>query len=310
MIDIEWALAYDGADWEDEICLLLQCRHGANNVQRVPATDRGDLGLDAFCLTDGAVYQCFAPQRALSLAERLKRHRKKMSEDVQKFIDNADRISKLLGNLKVPRWIFVVPLADSKELLLHAACLSELVRAAKLPFVSPDFQIQVQDAHDFEAERREALRRGIQELSIKPDEADLAQAEEWANENMRLARNMEVKLQAVHPGEDAGYISERTHALIQAYIEGQNVLTILNVQHPEIWEQVQSEIQRTERRLVRLGKDGSAAASLVLRRELNELATKLTRGTVLLSESTADDISMGTVADWLMRCPLDFPRSA
>jgi hypothetical protein len=51
---------WDGNDWEDHVLRLLQDMHGAENVQPVPATHKGDCGIDYFCVNKGIVYQCYA----------------------------------------------------------------------------------------------------------------------------------------------------------------------------------------------------------------------------------------------------------
>jgi hypothetical protein len=310
MSDHLWAQSLDGPDWEEEIFLLLQIRHGPNHVQRVPAVDHGDLGIDAFCLSDGSVYQCYAPQGASAVRERYTRHRKKMTEDVDKFIDRRDKISAVLGNLRISRWILTVPLNDSKEILEHAATKAQLVRDAGLPYVASDFQILVQDAQDFKLERREAVLRGARSLDVPVDEVEEHRILQWIGENNPLVASLRRKLQAIHPHENSEYLAERIDVLITAFIQGENLLSRLSQDHPDLWEKVQREIKRTERRLVVTGRDSATQPGVTFRRELAAFADALEESRVLVSATTADSISHGKVADWLMRCPLDFPEVA
>lgn len=310
MTDHTWAQSLDGTDWEEEVFLLLQIRHGPNHVQRVPSEDKGDLGLDAFCHSDGSVYQCYAPEGAGSSRERYRRHRKKMTDDIQKFIDRKEKIAAVLGNLKVPRWILVVPLNDSKDILQHAATKASLVRGAQLPYVALEFQILVQDAVDFTLERREAVLRGARDLDLPVEDLEQGQVEQWVQHNNPLVENLRRKLHAVYQGEHPDYVAERMEILISAFIQGENLLSTLNQDHPDIWEKVQREIKRTERRLVVSGRDSASVAATSFRQELAALADALSESRVLVSSATAENISHGMVTDWLMRCPLDFPEVA
>jgi hypothetical protein len=308
MADYSWAQSMDGTDWEEEIFLLLQIRHGPQNIQRVPSQDQGDLGLDSYCVSDGTVYQYYAPEGILSIRDRYIRHRDKITEDIGKFIDRKDRIAALLGNLVVPRWILVVPLNDSKEILIHAATKAELVRQTGRTYVAPEFQILVQDAADFTIERRKSLSSGIQTLDLRADEVEDELVEQWTNNNNSLVANLRRKLTAVYPTETNEYLAERVQFLVAAFIQGENLLAALNADHPEVWEKVQEQIRRTERRLRFMGRGVTSAPANLMREEVSAFKAALHETQILVSASTAETLSFGKVSDWLLRCPLDFPE--
>jgi len=57
-------------EWEQFVFGLLQDRHGALNVMKVPARHLGDFGLDYYCLADRVVYQCYAVREPCEVADR------------------------------------------------------------------------------------------------------------------------------------------------------------------------------------------------------------------------------------------------
>src|SRR6266481_8250875 len=98
---------WDGKEWQSFALVLVRQRHGATNVQRVPDADRGDLGLEAFTITDGCLYQCYAPMYSSQMAERTRKIRAKMNMDIGKLLMNAGRVREMLGSLQVVRWILL-----------------------------------------------------------------------------------------------------------------------------------------------------------------------------------------------------------
>lgn len=74
-VEIEF---WDGNEWEEHVLRLLQDRHGAENVQKVPAKHHGDSGLDYFCLDKRIVYQCYAVEEPIDVAERAKKQKSKI----------------------------------------------------------------------------------------------------------------------------------------------------------------------------------------------------------------------------------------
>lgn len=151
---------FDGDEWEDFALLLLQDRHGALDIHKVPADDQGDLGLDYFCISDGVVYQCYAVDEPVSIAQRAEKQKSKMTVDLAKFIKNSAEILQIMQGQIVKRWVLLVPLHNSKAVNLHAGKKAGEIKALNLPHVALDFTIVVQDLTCFP---ESAIEKGTQD---------------------------------------------------------------------------------------------------------------------------------------------------
>ena len=76
---------WDPNDWELHAFGLLQDRHGALNVMKVPARHKGDYGLDYYCLSGCVAYQCYAVQEPCDVADRATKQIAKITTDLRKF---------------------------------------------------------------------------------------------------------------------------------------------------------------------------------------------------------------------------------
>lgn len=142
--------AWDGNEWEAHVLRLLQDQYGHENVQKVPAKHKGDCGLDYFCLNKLVVYQCYAVEEPVCVADRATKQKSKITTDIGKFCDAAKGAAEMFAGYGIKRWILAVPLNDSKEVVQHALKKSGEVIAKKLSYVDPDFQILVHDKDDFD----------------------------------------------------------------------------------------------------------------------------------------------------------------
>ncbi|OHB26281.1 MAG: hypothetical protein A2790_20160 [Phenylobacterium sp. RIFCSPHIGHO2_01_FULL_69_31] len=123
---------WDGDDWENHVGRLLQDRHGATNVQKVPAKHFGDGGLDYYCTSETVVYQCYAVQEPVDIATRALKQKTKITTDIGKLCKADGLAAKLFKSKPVSRWILAVPKHDSQEVNSHAAIKAEEVRSMGL----------------------------------------------------------------------------------------------------------------------------------------------------------------------------------
>src|SRR5437588_2907309 len=133
-----------GEEWQNWANKLLTCHYGPTNYQKVPDNDRGDSGIEGFTITEGHAYQAYGCEgEPLKTADRYEKHRDKVTEDINKFIQNQAILSKIFGLVKITRWVLFVPYFDSKEIVIHASKKTTEVLDAKLPYVSDTFRVSV-----------------------------------------------------------------------------------------------------------------------------------------------------------------------
>jgi hypothetical protein len=64
------------------------------------------------------------------------------------------------------------------------------------------------------------------------------------------------------------------------------------------------------RRLAFAGLQGGPAPGAILNTEIEKLIAAIKSAAPNLSDGNAEQIAFGTVSEWIMRCPLDFPPNA
>ncbi|MBF0175102.1 MAG: hypothetical protein HQL83_16945 [Magnetococcales bacterium] len=105
---------HTGDGWEKIATALIGQRHGPLNIQTIPAATQGDAGLDAVCRSEGIVYQFYSVQSVHGFYEG---QRDKLTRDINKFINNKDKIKNLLGECKIKRWVLMAPVCNDRRLI-------------------------------------------------------------------------------------------------------------------------------------------------------------------------------------------------
>jgi len=293
---------WDPNDWEAYSYGLLQDRHGPLNVQKVPARHKGDQGLDYYCLGEGVVYQCYAVQEPCDVAARAANQIKKATTDLKKFCSDSKALNALFGGKPIRKWVLLVPLHDSSSVNQHLAKKTTELRAANLKYVAGDIEVIVQDIGAFDTTSIEHRRRQASEFTFATRLPSAADVENWSESQNDLVRNLIRKLQK----RVAGSATADADRFIGWFLERENTLEDLRETAPQLHEAVRKIVSRLTTRLEFAGPpDGKPPQ--VLRDTLEELANTLRSEIPNLSAEGAERMALGTVADWLLRCPLDYP---
>jgi hypothetical protein len=282
---------------------LIRFTYGRDKVQEVPARHKGDLGIEGFT-HDGHAFQCYAVQEPVSTKERYEKQRDKLTKDIGKLWSKRDDFANLLGDVKINCYFLLVPLWDSKELIQHATSKAAEVKRWELPFVENDkFHIIVTNDDAFSFARAQLLARPPELVPISPATTDDARA--WIESNLGLYEIMNRKLKAVFgdPVKRDRYI----HSLLVKHIESGNMLTKLRSRFPDQWENAMSCIRSRESLLELEHLDGSSPSSTNVVKEIVQcLRTDLSRDAESIGPNAISGLAWGTIAEWLIRCPLDF----
>lgn len=293
---------WDGIAWQRHAHILVQMRHGASNVQRVPDKVNGDAGLEFFTL-DGCLYQCFAPEDPGNTPKTSSAMKQKATRDLPKLKEYEDTLAKLLCGLKCSRWILFCPVLDDKAVIAHVRAKGAEVAALGLSFLSADFEALVQSQDDFTAEATK-----LRELPIGPDLliAQPSEEEITAQEFTDLVVTLDGKLSRAYPLVTESKRTKIRRTYVKNHIKGGNTLASLKSEHPMLWERAWQTISAEESRLEMLGAAGEAAPAERLQESLSRIEEGLRKDLPHVAHSTLTAISAGTLSDWLMRCPLDF----
>jgi hypothetical protein len=294
-----------GSEWQAWADKLLQRHHGPGEYQKVPDRDKGDAGIEGFTISTGCAYQAYGPVEPLSTQERYEKHRSKMSQDIRKFIENRVLLSSLFGNVKIHRWILLVPHYDSKEIVRHATKKTQEVLSEKLPYVADDFRVCIEDEVVFSVERDEFLHSRVGAINVYEDEITHQRIIEWVDANDDLVKAVEEKVSRVkRKNEERRSFRDQ---IIKVYLEGQNILEELR-RYPLAYENIRRAKSQTERYLVLESLTSKGASIDILNGSLDKIRNTVLDQAPELARSTIEAIAWEAVADWIIRCPLDFSR--
>ena len=287
-----------GTEWQNFISRLLK-RHYGNSYQEVPDRDGGDYGIEGFSISDQTVYQCYAAEEPLTTKALYEKQRDKTTTDIKKFIRYRDQLSSLFGNIKIERWVLVVPRFESSKLIKHAAQKTEEVKNSNLPYVTENFRVTICTANVWEIERKELMNSQLEKLHIH-ETADVS----IPIEGSHLLENLRRKLRKLTNDEKT--IKSIEQKFWEHYVDSEAKLSILNEQYPDyyvIYRQTKIEKEKyleIDRFLT------SAAPKDFLKSTLDTFQSTLESELPGVSETTIKALSQGTLSSWLLHCPLDF----
>jgi hypothetical protein len=297
---------WDPNDWELHTLGLLQDRHGATNVMKVPARHKGDFGIDYYCASGRVAYQCYAVQEPCEVDDRANKQKAKITNDLKKFCSRPEVASLFAAN-PVQRWILLVPIHDSAQVNLHLSTKTEQVRAMGLTYVTPDFEVLVHDLEFFDRSSVELRAFHRRQISLLSQPATPAEIESWTQASDPLVMSLTRKLiKRIGPGDQAE-LDRNVHQMVGLFLEKENTLTALRQNAPQLHEALAAVISRHATRLSFHGSPDDATPHQILRTEVDALIKEMTESIPNFSVGSAQQIALGTIAEWLLRCPLDFP---
>jgi len=297
-----------GDEWEAWANRLLSHHYGPTDYQRVPAKDRGDAGIEGFCVSKREAFQCYGCEEPISVDERYKKQRDKMTADVQKFIDNRSTLQQLFRTLKMTRWVFFVPHFDSKEIVAHAAKKTQEIIHAALPYVDDDFRVVVCQETDFAVARDQLINATSQGLRFKTSPITAEEVNAWTQSNDVMLGVLKGKIGKLPTLHTQAQRDTFVIKVLQWYLSGQALLERLR-DYPQVYEKV-IETKSHRETFLAMGSLHGSASNVVVMETLTDFKETLKREAKELHDFCAEQLAYEAVADWLIRCPLEFPEAA
>lgn len=286
---------FEGSEWE-EFCRQALARKYGVAWQKIPSKNQGDWGLEGFVRGEGIVVQCFADD-SVSHSDRTRKQKGKLTSDIPKLRKYSDALSARL-HMIVHTYLFLVPSFDEKELLKHADVKAELARSWGLQWIDANFAISIHDI-DFLSEEWQALRGGLRPV------LEIDEPENPVEPDGELVATLVRKLEAI-PRLAANPDQAHTwqQDLLVDFVRGSGLLLKLDDLNPDYADRITRIIDGRESRLARR----TTATEPVddLNRLTSELADAIHRDLTSIDDGDVLSIAGRTVADWLMRCPLEY----
>lgn len=298
--------SWDPNDWELHAFGLLQDRHGATSVMKVPSRHKGDFGIDYYCVSGRVAYQCYAVQEPCEVDDRATKQKAKITRDLNKFCSRSEVATLFVGS-KVERWILVVPIHDSAQVNLHLSTKTKQVRALGLAYVAADFEVLVHDLECFDPASVGLRSFHRRQISLPFQPATATQINSWTQASNPLVTALSRKLvKRIGSGDDAK-LENAVQEMVGRFLEKENILDSLRRKAPQLHEALAAVISRQAAKLSFYGSPENATPHHILRTEVDSLIAELKQSIPNFSDGSAQQIALGTIAEWLLRCPLDFP---
>lgn len=279
---------------------LLALKYAEGDFQRIPAKHGGDFGIECFVRSQGYAYQCYAASEPSETKKIYEAQRDKITTDIGKFCANKSELERVFGLLKIKCWILVVPTFESAQLVGHAATKAKEVQALNLTYCTRDFSINVCDDLPWALEKAKLGFAGHQRLVVEPVVPTDTTTDEWGQQNALSVARLKRKARALTTNVDAF-----SRAAVRKHILGRNMYDSIQSAYPDIHQEIQRIKTVLERRLDGLNyefSDTKQYLQWVKSQFREQLRARFDNFALETIETIVDE----AVADWLLRCPLQF----
>lgn len=288
-----------GDDWEKWVNMLLITRYGDGGYQPIPAKDRGDAGLEGFATSVGHAYQSYSPYQSYSTNERVNGIKRKIRDDVNKLIKNHVHIKALIGKKRIHKWILVVPKMESKECIKQAKKYEGIILNKGLDYISDSFQIFIHDEDSYQPEISIIIKSTNGYIAIDNDHYAIDDLKNLEDDSVSVA-NLARKCRLVY-GKDVSSIKVSEH--LKNAARKKNILATLR-RIPTQYEQA-FKIKKSQEAKHLLFANKSKGHDELLYARLQDLESDF-KAVPALDVASARTVCMGTLAEWLMDCHIDF----
>lgn len=310
MIQTEFGV-FDGDKWEGvcKICFYRMYEEQNEIYTHIEASP-GDDGLEGFTRT-GKAFQCYCPDRNYSAEELYQKQIAKINKDLRKLKDKEEAIKKHLGNVKIKTWFLVTPEIRKKEIVAYCNKKTEEVKEWNLSIVdNSNFNVTAVDIAFVLPYLKIALNSIDQKIQYNPTErVSEGNVIQYKGDESYLVGNVinkhRKKLNQQNVGTDAN-IDKLTHKTIKHYLDGRKVLEMWQNESPKEYEKFRRIIGQEEEDIEELclfpNENHNQRYKEVKERTIEKLSTAFQH----IDEITIRDLANYVIADWLLRCPLNF----
>lgn len=301
---------WDPDAWENHVNNLLAVHHhlSGETYARVPSRVHGDGGLEGFS-TNGHVYQMYADDSGHDADARAKGQKRKIDTDLPKLELYKDFWTGMFQTTKVVQWDLVVPIFEAKEVQRHAQIKGAELKARRLSFVADSFRARVTSDIDYPVALGILKQGGIAALRLQVPKSTEDDVREYENKEPTLIATMDSKVKRLMATADDNDRVETRRDLLKQYLRSQNMLNKLKTVAKPVWETVKDHIDAFEERVAIASRFDPTSPHKRFVDTASELRAELTQAASALSSIEIECLVQGTIALWLLRCPLNFPRN-
>lgn len=296
---------FDGNSWEEFCQVCLKLKYESEGYQALPAW-QGDLGIEGFTRT-GKAFQCYCPDEDYEPQTLYEKQRNKITTDLGKLKKNELELKKYLNGVLIQQWIFLTPMYKNKELVKHCQTKASDLKNINLNILSKDFDVLIYDIDYFAAQIQIVKGMTNKKLEILADR-DESKDINWKETNIDLVNNAVTKHGKIIPESPnkEEKINKLTNFTIGDFLDEQQLVTEWKNLIPNDYEKflrLVSDYEKTVEEMCIIKTDEN---NLLYDRIKHELRERLKQTFPYLEDITLEKLMKGVVADWILRCPINF----
>lgn len=297
--------SFDGNSWEGFCQVCLKLKYESEGYQELPAW-QGDLGIEGFTRT-GKVFQCYCPDEDYEPQTLYEKQRDKISTDLGKLKKNESELKRYLNGILIQQWIFLTPLYKNKELVRHCHTKASDFRNMNLDVLSKDFDVLIYNIDFFAAQIPIVNGTTNNKLEI-PADRDESKDIDWKGTNIDLVNNAITKHGkriSDSPNKEEK-INKLTDFTIGDFLDEQQLVTKWKNLIPTDYEKFLRLISDYEKTVEEMCITNTDDNNLLYERIKQELKERLMQTFPYIEDITLEKLMKGVVADWILRCPINF----
>lgn len=299
---------FNGDTWEDFCQLVFKLKYQADGYQEMPAW-QGDLGIEGFTRT-GTVFQCYCPDAEYTEDKLYEVQRDKITTDLAKLATYQKQLKSYLKEIKIQKWVFVIPEYKKKDLVKHCQEKAEEYRRFELDILSADFDVLLYDIEFFVDEIPRVLQFRQKKLDIEPSEPKTeTEIADWKSQQISLVDNAIKKHSQRIPNQAKNFdnkVNKLTQNSISDFLNGDAMLRKWAAQYQDQYEKFQKVVSQFEKRVEDKCAIADGGSNELYAEIENELSCKIKSSFPYLDESMIDRLIYRVMADWILRCPISF----
>ncbi|MFA0964412.1 hypothetical protein AB9P05_21580 [Roseivirga sp. BDSF3-8] len=301
--------SFDGDKWE-RLCQICFKHKYEEQVYLEMKASPGDYGIEGFTRT-GKAFQCYCPNEHYTKDELYKKQLKKITDDLNKLKIYEKQLKKRLGDTLIKRWYFVTPEYSKNEIVAHSTKKRDELRKLKLSIIdNNNFEVIPTDIDFLSPYLSTALGITNHKLDISPNKP--VSEEEglvWKGKEISLVENAQRKHQLRFPSHTNGIerkVDILTEKSIKHFLNGNFLLNKWENDYPEDFEKFLRIKSQFEEKVIEICIFPTDNNNGRLNEIESSLFTKVKDNFPFLEDTMITNLCNQVMADWIMRCPIDF----
>lgn len=300
---------FNGDSWE-QTCQICFKQKYENEVYFEIIASPGDFGIEGFTRT-GKVFQCYCPDEHYTRDELYKNQIKKINVDLKKLKLYEKELKRRLGDTLINKWYFVTPEYSKNEIVAYCTKKRDEIRKLKLSIIdNKNFEVIPTDIDFLHPYIKIALGVSTPKIEIAPKE-NVSEKEKlmWKGKQINLVKNAQRK-HSLRFSDETHNLEEKvdnlTEKSVKHFLDGNYILKRWEDDYQEEFEKFMKIKTLIEEKVIEDSMFPANNNNQRLKDIEDNLFSKIKESFPLLEETMITNLCNQVMADWILRCPIDF----